>query len=256
MLEIVTVPALEVFDNYYFLIRDTDTGKTAAVDCGGAAPVLAALEARGWDLDEIWITHHHWDHVGGVAGLKAETAARVRGTRHAAPNMPPLDEDLPQEGSFRFGAHEVQVLHVPGHANGHIAFYIPSADALFSGDSLMALGCGRLIEGTAEEMWTSLTRLRALPRETMVYSGHEYTLGNARFAATIEPGNAALKARIAEVESLRAEGKPTVPSSLGLECDTNPFLRADTASVKSALDMADAPDVAVFAEIRARKDRF
>lgn len=255
MLEIVTVPALEVFDNYYFLIHDHDTCRTAAVDCGGAAPVLAALSERGWRLDEIWLTHHHWDHVDGVADLKAATDARVLGCPVASPNLPPVDITLPQEGAFTFGPHEVRVMHVPGHADGHIAFYIPSAKTLFSGDCLMSLGCGRLLEGTADEMWHSLSRLAALPRDTMVYSGHEYTLGNARFAATIERDNAALLTRLHEIEAQRTRGEATVPSLLGLELDTNPFLRAHLPSVKSALGLTDAPDAAAFAELRARKDR-
>nr|WP_319249655.1 hydroxyacylglutathione hydrolase [uncultured Celeribacter sp.] len=256
MLEIVTVPALEVFDNYYFLIHDTDSGRTAAVDCGGAAPVLRVLGERGWSLDEIWITHHHWDHVDGVADLKEATGAVVKGSPKDAPKMPPLDEVLPQEGQFTFAGAQINVLFVPGHANGHIAFHIPAAEALFSGDSLMALGCGRLLEGTAQQMWDSLQKLAALPADTAVYSGHEYTLGNARFALSIDPDNAALQARAAAITAAREADRPTVPSTLSEELATNPFLRAGLPELKAQLGLPEARDVAVFAEIRQRKDRF
>lgn len=255
-LQIVTVDARTVFDNYYFLIHDPESGKTAAVDCGGAEPVLKALEGAGWSLDEIWLTHHHWDHIDGVADLVAATGAKVRGSSHNTDRLPPLDFDVAPNGTFDFAGHAVHVIPVEGHANGHVAYHIPANHALFSGDSLMAMGCGRLLEGTAEQMWDSLQRLSALPRETIVYSGHEYTAGNCRFALTIEHTNPALRERVRAVEAELVEGKFTVPSPLALELETNPFLRAHLPSVKEAVDMADASDLEVFAEIRARKDRF
>lgn len=254
MLEIVTVPALEVFDNYYYLVHDTETGRTAAVDCGRAAPVLKVLSERGWSLDEIWITHHHWDHVDGVKDLKAATGAKIFGASKDAPNMPAVDVDLPQNGRMTFGAYDVDIFHLPGHAAGHIGFYIPLAKALFCGDVLMTMGCGRLLEGTPEQMWTSLTRLAALPADTSVCSCHEYALGNAKFAQTIEPTNEALQTRVALIEQQRANNQPTVPSLLSDELATNPFLRANQPAVKQALNMAAASDVDVFAEIRRRKD--
>lgn len=254
--EVVTVDARAVFDNYYFLVRDKASGRTAAIDCGGAAPVLAAMTEFGWAVDEIWVTHHHWDHVNGLADLKAATGAPILGCPDLSPNMPDLDVDLPLEGAYAFAGHDVRILHVPGHADGHIAFYIPAAKALFCGDSLMVLGCGRLLEGTAAQMWESLTRLAALPGDTVVFSGHEYAYGNAQFSRTIEPGNHALQTRIKDIEAARAENRPTVPSLLSEELETNPFLRAGLPEVKAQLDMADAPDHLVFAEIRQRKDNF
>lgn len=255
-LEIVTIPALEVFLNYYFLIRDTDTGTVAAVDCGGAEPVLAALKERGWTLDEIWLTHHHWDHIDGVGDLVAATGAKVRGNKAEAQRLPPLDLKVTSGTSFDFCGTTVDVIAVDGHAKGHIAFHIPAAKALFSGDSLMALGCGRLLEGTAEEMHDTLTRLAALPADTRVYSGHEYTKGNAAFALTIDAGNAELHARANAIDATLAKGEATVPSLLSEEKATNPFLRCHLPEIKAALGMEQADDVAVFAEIRARKDAF
>ncbi|WP_417249421.1 hydroxyacylglutathione hydrolase [Celeribacter sp.] len=255
-LEIVTVPALDVFLNYYFLIRDTETDTVAVVDCGGAAPVLSALDAHGWTLDEIWLTHHHWDHVDGVSDLVAATGAKVRGNSAEAHRLPPLDLEVTSGTSFDFCGTRVDVLPVDGHARGHIAFHIPAAKALFSGDSLMALGCGRLLEGTAEEMHDTLTRLAALPADTLIYSGHEYTKGNAAFALTIEASSEALQERAAAINDVLDAGGATVPSLLSEELATNPFLRTHLPQIKSAVGMEGASDIAVFAEIRARKDSF
>ena len=253
-LEIVTIPCLS--DNYAFLLHAADSGETALVDAPEAAPVLAALAERGWALSEIWLTHHHWDHVDGVAELREATGARVLGAAADAHRLPPLNGELAEGRSHRFAGHAVQVLDVPGHTVGHVALYLPQAGAVFTGDSLMALGCGRLFEGTPEQMWASLSKLAALPPGTLVCSGHEYTAANARFALTIEPGNAALQARARSVEAARAAGRPTVPSRLSDELATNPFLRANLPDVKAALGMADSSDTAVFAEIRRRKDAF
>ena len=256
-LEIVTLPTLTgSMNNYNFLIHDTGTGLTALVDAPEDDGIAAELKRRGWGLDVILLTHHHWDHVNGLADLKAATGAPILGCPDLSPNMPDLDVDLPLEGAYAFAGHDVRILHVPGHADGHIAFYIPAAKALFCGDSLMVLGCGRLLEGTAAQMWESLTRLAALPGDTVVFSGHEYAYGNAQFSRTIEPGNHALQTRIKDIEAARAENRPTVPSLLSEELETNPFLRAGLPEVKAQLDMADAPDHLVFAEIRQRKDNF
>lgn len=255
-LTIVTVDARAVFDNYFFLLHDAASRRTALVDCGGADPVIAALEARGWSLDEIWVTHHHWDHVGGIPDLVAKYGAQVIGARHNAPAMPALDRDLAPDGQFDFAGHHVQLIPVEGHADGHVAYYLPAHDALFTGDSLMALGCGRLLDGTAAQMHDSLQRLSALPPETMVYSGHEYTRGNAAFALSIDPDNAALIARARDVERILAAGEFTVPSRLSEELATNPFLRPHDAAIRAQLGLKEAKDVDVFAEMRARKDRF
>lgn len=252
--QIVTVPCLS--DNYSFLIHSADTGETAVVDVPDAAPILAALAAHGWQLSEIWITHHHWDHVDGVADLKEATGARVIGASGDANRLPPLNHGLADGEVFEFAGSDVRAFDVSGHTVGHIAFYLPAANAVFTADSLMALGCGRLFEGTPEQMWASLSKLAALPAATMVYSGHEYTASNAKFALTVESDNPQLISRAADIKKTRGVGGATVPSSLEEELATNPFLRAHLGNVKAAVGMADASDSAVFGEIRRRKDAF
>jgi len=253
-IEIVTVPCRS--DNYAFLIHSTDNGRTALVDAPETAPIQAALAERGWSLTEIWITHHHDDHIDAVDDLRAAYSAKVIGAAADAHRLPKLDEALTPGQSYDFYGYAVHILDVPGHTVGHIAFHLPAANAVFTADSLMALGCGRLFEGTADQMWASLSQLAALPADTIVYSGHEYTAANARFALTIEPDNAALQARVAAITEARANGIPTVPSTLAEERATNPFLRAGLPAVKTLLNMSDQTDAAVFAEIRQRKDRF
>ena len=253
-LEIVTVPCLS--DNYAFLLHDAASGRTALVDAPDPAAISAALKKRGWGLDEILLTHHHWDHIDGTKELCSTYGASVTGAAADAHRLPDLDRAVQDGESFDLFGHEVQVLDVSGHTVGHIAFYIPDSNAVFTADSLMALGCGRLFEGTPEQMWNSLSRLAALPPETVVYSGHEYTQANAAFAITIDPDNDALKTRIAQIDTARAAGEPTVPSTLQLELDTNPFLRAHLSSVKESMAMQNAEDVDVFTEIRHRKDNF
>ena len=253
-LDLVTVPCLK--DNYAFLIHDDASGQTAVVDVPDAAPVQQALAARGWVLSDILVTHHHADHIDGVAVLKAATGAMVVGNAADAHRLPPLDLALDPGMTFTIGAEVVHVIDVPGHTVGHVAFHIPSAKLAFTADSLMALGCGRLFEGTPAQMWASLSRLAALDPATLICSGHEYTASNGRFALTIEPGNPALQARVAAIAAARAAGRATVPSLLSLELATNPFLRAHLPAVKAAIGMPLADDVESFAEIRARKDRF
>lgn len=253
-LELVTVPCRA--DNYAFLLHDTETDQTALIDAPETAPIAAELAARHWRLDDIVITHHHADHTTGVDDLRAAHGARVIGAAADSHRLPALDLAVAGGETFTTCGAQVQVIDVPGHTLGHIAFYVPAATAVFTGDSLMALGCGRLFEGTAAQMWDSLQRLRALPPETRVCSGHEYTAANARFALSIDPGNADLISRAAEIDTARAEARPTVPSSLQTECRTNPFLRADDPGLKAAIGMSAAPDVEVFAELRHRKDRF
>lgn len=253
-LEIVTIPCLS--DNYAFLLHDAPSGETALVDVPEAAPILAAAEARGWRISEVWITHHHDDHVQGLGEVLARHPATVRGGAADAHRLPPLDVAHRGEDHFPFAGHPVQVLDVPGHTSGHIAYYVAAAGAVFTADSLMAMGCGRLFEGTAEQMWGSLSRLMALPAETIVCSGHEYTASNAKFALTIDPHNSELISRSDAIAAARAVGEATVPSPLALEMATNPFLRAADPDIRAHLGMTGASDVEVFAEIRARKDAF
>jgi len=253
-LEIVTVPCLS--DNYAFLLHDTESGRTALVDAPESDAVTAELTARGWRLDEILLTHHHWDHVDGTDTLRKSYGAKVTGAANDAHRLPELDRAVKEGDRFDLFGHEVQVLDVSGHTIGHIAFYIPGSNAVFTADSLMALGCGRLFEGTPEQMWQSLSKLMQLPSDILVYSGHEYTQSNAAFALTIEPDNPALKTRVAQIEAARGAGKATVPSAMQLELDTNPFLRAHLPEVKQAVGMAGAEPVEVFTEVRKRKDTF
>lgn len=252
--EIVTVPCLK--DNYAFLLHDPATGATAVVDVPETGPIEAALAERGWTLTDILITHHHWDHVDGVDALRAATGAGVWGAAADAHRLPALDHALAEGDSVTIGGLTGHVIDVPGHTVGHIALHFPQAGAVFTADSLMALGCGRLFEGTADQMWASLSKLAALPPETLVCSGHEYTAGNARFARTIDPDNSALISRAAEIDAARAANRPTVPSTLAEERDTNPFLRAADPDIARRLDMAGADAAAVFARIRSLKDAF
>jgi hydroxyacylglutathione hydrolase len=253
-LELVTIPCLA--DNYAYLIHDPASGQTAVVDVPDPAPILGALQDRGWRLSDILITHHHADHIQGVDTLRAATGARVLGAAADAHRLPRLDVALTGDSSFSIGPEFVRVIEVPGHTVGHIAFYLPENRLAFTADSLMSGGCGRLFEGTPAQMHESLAKLAALPPETLICSGHEYTASNLRFALTLEPANATLMSRNAEVASKRAQGSPTVPVPLRTELETNPFLRAHLPALKAAVGLPDADDVTVFAEIRAKKDKF
>lgn len=254
MLQLVTVPCLA--DNYAFLLHDSVTGQTALVDAPDAEPILTALRQHGWGLDDILLTHHHWDHIDGTAALVAATGARVTGAAADAHRLPPLDRAVSPGDRITICGETVDVIDVPGHTVGHVAFHFPDSKMAFTGDSLMALGCGRLFEGTPAQMWDSLTRLAALPTDTLICSGHEYTTSNGRFALSLEDVPPALILRMEGVERARAASQPTVPSTLAEELATNPFLRARDPAMKAALGMTDAQDAAVFAEIRARKDKF
>ena len=253
-LEIVTIPCLS--DNYAFLAHDAASGQTALIDAPEPGPILAALDARNWKLSHVLLTHHHWDHVDGLAGILEHHSAKVIGAAADAHRLPHLDLQVREGDTFEIGGEPVHVLDVSGHTVGHIAFYMPESTAVFTADSLMALGCGRLFEGTPAQMWASLGKLAALPDETIVCSGHEYTQSNAKFAITVDPDNAALQQRTKDIDRARAAGEPTVPSTLALEKATNPFLRATDPGIKTQLGMENADPVSVFAEIRARKDRF
>jgi len=254
-LEIVTVPCLK--DNYAFLVHDPDTGATALVDAPEAGPIERALDELGWRLDEILLTHHHDDHVAGVEALRAlYPGVRVTGARADEQRLPALDLAVEEGDTVTIGAEPGEVIDVSGHTVGHIAFHFPASQLAFTGDSLMALGCGRLFEGTAAMMWKSLSKLAALPPETVICSGHEYTATNAAFAVTVDPDNPVLTARKAQIDADRAKGRPTVPSRLSEELATNPFLRAGTRELKAALDMEALSDEDVFAHVRMLKDKF
>ena len=251
-LEIELVPCLS--DNYAYLIHDADAGLCAVVDPSETDPVKKALAKRGWALTHILNTHHHFDHTGGNVALKAEFGAKVVGPGKDRERIPGIDEGVDESTGWRFGNRTVRVLEIPAHTRAHIAFVFD--DAAFTGDTLFAMGCGRLFEGTPDMMWASLSKLMALPDATRVYCGHEYTLNNGRFAVTLEKGNPALLSRMKEVEAARAAHAPTIPSTIGLEKQTNPFLRPDSAEIRKTLGLENADTVAVFAEMRKRKDSF
>ena len=238
-LEVVAVPAFS--DNYLWLVRDSASGDTVVIDPGDAEPVLAEADRRGWRIGQVLNTHWHPDHTGGNLAVKA-TGARVSGPAAEADRIPGIDVALKEGDTVSIGGHVGEVWEVPGHTLGHIAYIFRSAGIAFVGDTLFAMGCGRLFEGTPDQMFASLTRLAALPGETLAYCAHEYTLANAKFAAHAEPDNAATADRLAEVERLRAEGQMTVPTTIALERATNPFIRAAS--------------VADFADRRAAKDSF
>lgn len=253
-LHLVTIPCLT--DNFAYLLHDAATGETAVVDVPDAAPILAALRERGWSLHQILITHHHDDHIQGVEELRAATGAKVLGAEADRHRLPALDQALREGDRVRIGAEEGAVIDVYGHTIGHIAFHFPASAMVFTADSLMAGGCGRLFEGTPAQMWESLSKLAAMPPETLVGSGHDYLDSNLRFALALEPENKALISRIEKVAGQRREGHLPLPIPLSEELATNPFLRAHLPEVKASLGLGQAPDAEVFAEIRARKDRF
>ncbi len=242
-------------DNYGVLLNDPASGATAAIDAPEAAPVEAALRAAGWRLTDILVTHHHADHTGGIAELKARHRCRVVAPHGEAARIPAVDETVRENDEVRVGTIKARVFETPGHTAGHISYFFPADKLAFVGDTLFSIGCGRVIEGTPEMMWESLLKLRALPDDTRVYCGHEYTRANIRFAKTIEPANAALRAREQEVDKLIAADKPTIPSTIGEEKAANPFLRADLPEVAKSVGLAGEPAWKVFAEIRERKNR-
>lgn len=254
MLDIRQIPVLS--DNFIYLVREPTAGSVAVVDPAVAEPVLAEARRLGWTITHILNTHHHGDHVGGNLAIKAATGCIIVGPGPDAARIPGIDIQVADGDTYDLGAARARVFFVPGHTRGHIAYWFEGAHALFCGDTLFSIGCGRLFEGTPDQMWTSLKRLRDLPPETRVYCAHEYTQSNIRFAVTVEPDNAALRAREAEVARLRASGKPTVPSTIGMERAANPFMRADEPGIAAAVDLKGHDPVEVFAEVRRRKDSF
>lgn len=254
MLNIQQIPVLN--DNYIYLIHDTESGDTAAVDPAVAAPVLSALKQNNWQLKYIFNTHHHADHVGGNLSLKDQTACQIAGYSADHQRIPGIDIKLSTGDTLKLGSHSIQVISCAGHTTGHIAFYIADTDALFCGDTLFAMGCGRLFEGTAAQMQQSLNKFTALPLNTKIYCAHEYTAANAQFALSVEPNNPDLLNAIEIIKQLRSNNQPTVPTTLAQELATNPFLRTDSTEIKNTLAMQDASKLAIFTELRERKNCF
>ena len=242
-------------DNYGVLLRDPVSGVVAAIDAPNSEEVAAALDARGWKLDHILTTHRHADHTDGNLALKKASGCSIIGPRGEADKVPGIDTAVGQGDTFKVGSLEVRVLDTPGHTKGHITFWLPDAEVAFAGDTLFAMGCGRVMEGTMELMWQSLGKIAALPPATRIYCGHEYTLANARFALTIEPENDKLQVRAKAVEAARARGEMTLPTRLDLELETNPFLRPHSPAIRKRLGLEKAPDWEVFGEVRERKNR-
>jgi hydroxyacylglutathione hydrolase len=242
-------------DNYGVLLHDPESGATAAIDAPEAAPIEAALRSTGWPLSDILVTHHHADHTGGIAELKQKHRCRVVAPQGEAAKIPLVDETVREGDTVKVGTLTASVIETPGHTAGHIAYWFERDKLAFAGDTLFSVGCGRVIEGTPEMMWASLLKLRALPGDTQVYCGHEYTMANIKFAQTIDPDNTALEARAARAANQVASGVPTIPTSIDEEKVTNPFLRADVPEIAAAVGLAGKPPAQVFAEVRARKNR-
>ncbi|MCW5693043.1 MAG: hydroxyacylglutathione hydrolase [Pseudolabrys sp.] len=243
-------------DNYGVLLHDPDTGATAAIDAPEAPPIETALRATGWNLTDILVTHHHADHTGGIMELKNKHKCRVVAPAAEAAKIPGVDETVKEGDKTKVGSLTGNVIETPGHTLGHIAYWFHADKLAFVGDTLFSIGCGRVIEGTMDQMWSSLKKLRDLPDDTRIYVGHEYTLANIKFALTIEPNNAALKSRAAEAEKQIAGGHFTIPVTIGAEKKENPFIRADIAEVAAGIGMSGKPANEVFAEIRMRKNKF
>jgi len=243
-------------DNYGLLLHDHKSGATAAIDAPDAAEIERQLEARGWTLTDIFTTHHHGDHVEGNLALQQRYGCSIVGPRGEALKIPGIGRQVAGGETFQWQGRDVLVLDCPGHTIGHVSYYMPVEAVVFAGDTLFSLGCGRVFEGSMEQMYNSVKQLGALPPATRLYCGHEYTQSNARFALAVEPGNPALVQRAAEVDRLRAEGRMTCPSTIGAERDANPFLRTASAEIRRSLAMENATDAQVFAELRERKNSF
>ena len=243
-------------DNYGYLLHDEKSGATAAVDTPDAGEIARQLAAKGWRLTHILNTHHHADHAGGNLELKAKTGCTIVGPRADAARIPGIDQGVAEGDVVALGAHRATVFDTPGHTRGHIVYHFAAARAAFVGDTLFALGCGRLFEGTPGQMWSSLQKILSWPDDTRIYCAHEYTQSNARFALSVESQNLELQARAAAVVRLRAAGTATVPSTLGEERATNPFLRPQSGALRATIGLTSAQDVEVFAKTRSLKDAF
>lgn len=243
-------------DNFAVLVHDPESGETASIDAPEEEPIRIKLNEHGWALTHILTTHRHADHVEGNINLKQRFGPTIIGPEAEADRIPGIDQSVKDGDRITFAGRPVDVIATPGHTMGHVCYHFPEDRLLFAADTLFVLGCGRLFEGSPADMWASLQKLMALPDDTAVYCGHEYTLSNARFAVTVDPDNAELADRLKEIEALRADGKPTAPTTIGREKATNPFLRPHDPAIRRTLGMENASDTEVFAEIRRRKDRF
>jgi hydroxyacylglutathione hydrolase len=252
--ELRLIPCLS--DNYAVLLHHADSKTTALIDAPEAEPILAALDKEGWKLTHILITHHHPDHVQGIAAIRKKFPVQVYGPRAEADRIPDISIKLGHHDVAEVGPLRANIIDTPGHTAGHIVYHFPKEQLLFSGDTLFALGCGRPFERPAEVLWQSLLKLRELPPETQIYCGHEYTLSNAKFSVTVDPNNAQLKERLKQIEASRAKGEPTVPSTMEEELATNPFMRADNPAVQEAVGMKGGDPGAVFTKLRELKNTF
>ncbi len=254
MLTIQLIPALT--DNYIYLLHEPVSGKTAVVDPAEPAPVLAALQQNNWQLDYIFNTHHHGDHVGANLQLKTLTGCKIVGSNADKARIPGIDQTVADGDIVQLGNQTLQVIATPGHTSGHIVYYCAASQALFCGDTLFSLGCGRLFEGSAQQMWQSLQTLKSLPTSTRIYCAHEYTAANGRFALSVEPDNQDLQLRISEVTELRRQNMPTLPSNIGQELASNPFFRPDSLSIRQHIGMEQQTDLTTFTQLRLLKDQF
>ncbi|MDX3929736.1 MAG: hydroxyacylglutathione hydrolase [Shinella sp.] len=256
------MPSLEIelfpcrSDNFGVLLHDPASGATASIDAPEEKSILDALQRRGWKLTHIFTTHHHGDHVEANLALKERFGVEITGPAKEAQRIPGIDRTVDDGDRFEFSGHPVDVIWTPGHTAGHVCFHFSDDGLLFAADTLFALGCGRLFEGSPADMWSSLSKLAALPDSTRVYFGHEYTLSNARFAVTVDPENPVLVERARAIEAQRSKGEFTAPTTIGIEKATNPFLRVADPRIRKGLGMEKASDAEVFGEIRARKDKF
>lgn len=253
-MEVHLLPALE--DNYIFVVRDEITAMTAVIDPSEAQPVLAFLQSRGWKLNYIFNTHHHHDHTGGNEEIRTKTGAELWAAKYDEERIPDINVKLVEGDKFQLGKSPFHIWHIPSHTTGHIAFWFPKDKKLFCGDTLFAMGCGRLFEGKPEQMFDNFSRFMELPAETEIYCAHEYSQKNARFALQFEPGNVDLVKRSQQIEELRGKGLPTIPTTVKLEMATNPFMRCHSAEIRKNLNMVDASDLMVFVELRRRRNIF
>lgn len=254
MLEIIQLPVLN--DNYIYLLHEPASAETAVVDPAISQPVLDCLNNKSWNLDYIFNTHHHWDHVGANLELKEKTNCQILASETDRSRIPGIDNELKQGDEVQLGNETAKIIATPGHTLGHIVYHFAQSNALFCGDTLFSMGCGRLFEGSAEQMWQSLQQIKKLPKQTQIYCAHEYTQANGKFALTIEPDNQALQIRLREVRQLRTENKATIPCSIEQELATNPFLREDSHALQQSINMTGKPAVEIFRKVREMKDSF
>ncbi|MEQ1544478.1 hydroxyacylglutathione hydrolase [Methyloglobulus sp.] len=254
MLEIITLPVLT--DNYIYLIHDPVSRETAAIDPALSQPVLDILEKNGWQLTCIWNTHHHSDHIDGNFQLKQKTDCKIIAAKADWDRIPGIDQGVDEGDVIALGQHNASVIATPGHTRAHVVYHFAEDNILFCGDTLFVMGCGRLFEGTAEQLWHSLQKLKALPKSTKVYCTHEYTQTNGRFALTVEPENQQLQQRMIEVNRLRTNNQPTVPTTIAEELATNPFFREDSVDLQKTIGISSGKSVEIFAKIRRLKDGF